>query len=256
MRKIFIVVLLLSVVGIKSARAWGKQGHRVVAQIAKNQAAKTTIDKVNAFLNGMSWEDAACWMDEVKNVAGSEFMSEWHYVNVARDKTYVRRRFPDILTQLDYFVKILRNHDMYSAGAIVEALKIIFHLVGDMSQPLHCGYPGDKGGTMLPVVFLNKNSNLHQVWDTGIIEEKNIDIWSCSKIMLALSQADKGAYRVYDLQAWLKDSRLLLTNAYAFNDGIIDTDYINRNSEVIQTQLIKAGFRLAAILDESLKARI
>ena len=50
----------------------------------------------------------------------------------------------------------------------------LFHLIGDLHQPLHVGFGEDKGGNTFEVQFNDKGSNLHKVWDSEIIEYKNL----------------------------------------------------------------------------------
>jgi hypothetical protein len=254
--KIAGIILLVVGININKAYSWGRQGHRIVALIAKSQVNKEVVSQVNQFLGGMSWEDAACWMDDVKGIAGSEYMKEWHYVNVLKDKTYVKRKTLNIHNQLEYYLKLLRNHEMYSKGVVFEALKIVFHLVGDISQPLHCGNAEDRGGTHLNVKYKSKNTNLHKVWDSEIIEDKNIDIWTCSKILLAFSEEEKKNCQNTNISNWINESRCLLKSAYDITAGTIDRAYIDKNAELIQKQLVKSGLRLAAILNANFKERI
>ena len=57
-----------------------------------------------------------------------------------------------------------------------EALKFIVHFVGDIHQPLHTAdrtdpYTGDndRGGDLIMVTFFGESTNLHSVWDSGLI---------------------------------------------------------------------------------------
>jgi hypothetical protein len=51
----------------------------------------------------------------------------------------------------------------------LEALKFVVHFVADIHQPLHCADDGDRGGNRVRVIFLGRNTNLHAVWDWGIL---------------------------------------------------------------------------------------
>jgi hypothetical protein len=48
-------------------------------------------------------------------------------------------------------------------------------LIGDVHQPLHCGNGTDMGGNQVKVKFFWESSNLHRVWDSGLI-----DYWKMS----------------------------------------------------------------------------
>ena len=46
--------------------AWGDKGHDIVAKIAFKKLNKKTRKLVLSFLDGMSIEQAATWMDDIK----------------------------------------------------------------------------------------------------------------------------------------------------------------------------------------------
>ena len=41
----------------------------------------------------------------------------------------------------------------------------------EFGQPLHVGDRGDRGGNDVKVLWRGKETNLHAVWDTGLIEQ-------------------------------------------------------------------------------------
>ena len=53
--------------------------------------------------------------------------------------------------------------------------------------------------------------------------------------------------------SWMQQSRALLDTIYNFQNGFIDQDYVERNTPVIEKQLLFAGLRLASILRETFK---
>lgn len=48
-------------------------------------------------------------------------------------------------------------------------LIFVIHLIGDVHQPLHCGYGYDYGGNLVKVTFFGEQTELHAVWDSGMI---------------------------------------------------------------------------------------
>ncbi|MBA0712824.1 hypothetical protein Golax_011898, partial [Gossypium laxum] len=53
---------------------------------------------------------------------------------------------------------------------LTEALIFLAHYMADVHQPLHVGFTGDFGGSILKVRWYRKKTNLHHVWDTLIID--------------------------------------------------------------------------------------
>jgi hypothetical protein len=235
------------------AGAWDHKAHRIIAQIAKSRCEKPVVELVDHYLQGMTWEDAACWMDSIKSNPKNDFMKTWHYVNIEKDKTYVRTKEPDVINQIEFCMSMLQRRSLLNVEVIATQLKNLFHLTGDIHQPLHCGYASDKGGNLTNVKFRDKPSNLHRVWDSQIIEDKGIDIWDCSKLLLGMTQKERQQLEKIDITGWATESRSLLGSVYGFRNSIIDQAYIDTQAPVVTLQLTKAGIRLASILNQIFK---
>lgn len=54
------------------------------------------------------------------------------------------------------------------------ALKFVVHLVGDVHQPLHTGRAEDQGGNRIKVTFRGKETNLHSLWDSGLLDYQGL----------------------------------------------------------------------------------
>ena|ERR1700741_2930163 len=233
--------------------AWGSVGHQVVAQIAKNYMSKSVQDSVQKYLGVMSFDSAATWMDDVRKDTSLNYMKPWHYINIEKDKTYVRSNEANIVTEIELAMAALNDRKKLSAAEINKYIKVLFHLVGDLHMPLHAGYASDKGGNSVEVHFLSKKTNLHHVWDTDIIEEKKITSGDCIKQGDKLKR--KKIKKIQQLNAveWMNESRGLLPEVYAVKDKVIDKTYIDKNAPVVERRLLYAGMRLAAVMNEVFK---
>ena len=127
---------------------------------------------------------------------------------------------------------------------------ILTKVIGDIHHPLHVGYGIDKGGNLTEVEFINKKSNLHKVWDTEIIQYLSINTNDCINANSKLTNTEIKEIQKIDVIGWMNESRSYLDNVYDFKDGIIDKNYIDKNTVVIEKQLFDAGLRLAAVLNE------
>src|ERR1700748_1679158 len=126
--------------------AWGPTGHQIVAQIAKQYLNKNVKDSVEKYLNGLSFEETATWMDDIKKDHLHDNMNSWHYINIEKDKTYVKTDEENVVNELEKAIAQLNNKKQLSKDEINLDLKLVFHLIGDLHQPLHTGYASDKGG--------------------------------------------------------------------------------------------------------------
>ncbi|PBQ32961.1 hypothetical protein CNR22_14655 [Sphingobacteriaceae bacterium] len=254
-RKIFFL-LFFSGLCYSKIFAWGAQGHRMIVLIARSQLDRETISNIDFYLNGLSWEEASTWMDDIQREPKYDYMKTWHYVNVPKDKTYVYNKDQiNVVTKIEYCLRMLSLKTYQSAEVINETLKILFHLVGDIHQPLHCGYEDDRGGNEVSLYLVQKETNLHRVWDSEIIKNKEIDIWHCAKVLIGMKLTDKRRAEMEktDVVAWMNESRILLPAVYATNGNKIDQKYLDSNAPLVDAQLIKAGLRLAAILNKYFK---
>lgn len=246
MKKIIILIFVLTSF---KAFSWSKDGHEIVAQIAKSYLTKPVLDSVQKYLDTLSFEQAATWMDDQRKNHDFDYLKPWHYVNIAKDATYVKTEKPDLINQLELAINNLKNHKKLSATEINFNLKIVFHLVGDLHQPLHCGYLEDKGGNTIDVLYLNRKGNLHHVWDKSIIESNKIDSASCALVIKRMNKRQLKKMSKINVQAWVNESRTILPFVYDFKDNQINSEYSLKGKKIVTMQLSGGGVRLASILN-------
>lgn len=229
--------------------AWSKTGHHIIVQIARQYMPSSVSDSVQKYLGAMSFEDASIWMDDVKYKKGFTNMKTWHYVNIEKDQTYVASESPNIINQLQLALYNLTAHKGDKI-TVQFNLKVLFHLLGDLHQPLHVGYGYDRGGNDTEVMYFKRSTNLHYVWDDLIIKTGNISAESCLKLAKTLPLESKIDFDSSMILLWANESRLLLDKVYTISDNYIAHAYINRNVPIIELQLLKAGIRTAELLKQ------
>jgi hypothetical protein len=246
------LIMLLLIASVRLL-AWGPRGHKIVAQIAMNYMDQAVIDSVNSYLQDVSIIKAAYWMDEVRMNTSYDFMEPWHYVNVPKDKTYVSTSQPNIVNVLEKLITTLKYTPSRKREDTKLSIKILLHLVGDIHQPLHCGYASDKGGNDVKIRFFYKSTDLHTIWDTEILEYQGISAEDCINMVSTLSEKDIKAMQEINVIKWMEESRNLLTKVYDFKGSKIAEAYVDNNIPLIKMQLVKAGLRLAAVLNQTFK---
>ena len=254
MNKTFIPIaflLTLILLPLKTL-AWGKEGHALVAEVAFKYMDRKTKKIVLEYLDGMTIEDAANWMDDVKKDHSYDYMNAYHYVNFDKGAPVEEKEGANIIYQLDTTIKELQNKNNLSKAAINSKIKILFHLMGDLHQPLHVGYGDDKGGNTMQINYNFKGTNLHALWDFGIIESKNISLPDCLKAR-QYSKNEIKALQEINVVNWAKDSRSYLAAIYNTGGNKITEEYADSSVPVIENQILKAGIRLAGVLNEVFK---
>ena len=127
-----------------------------------------------------------------------------------------------------------------------------------MHQPLHVADDGDKGGNGRHVVFHRHPDNLHWVWDTGLLEHisRNPEALA-AELESRITPQDRAEWAQGSIDDWvLEGHRLAQRVAYGDlgggNPAMITPAYEHGADPVIETQLEKAGVRLAYLLDGNL----
>lgn len=244
-------LLTLLITPIKTF-AWGSKGHALVAEVAFNYMDENTKKEVLKYLDGMTIQDAANWMDNVKSDHSYDYMRAYHYVNFDKGANVVETSGDNIIYQLSTVIKELQNKKNLSKEEINTKIKILFHLMGDLHQPMHVGYGTDKGGNTIQLNYNFRGTNLHSLWDSGIIEYKKITLQDCLKAN-TYSKNEIRAIQYTNVINWATDTRAYLPQIYKTGGNKINDDYVDACVPIIENQIHKAGIRLAGVLNEVFK---
>lgn len=158
---------LLLVLPARSA-AWGGEGHRIVAKIAKwrleqlrdnnndARAARALARMQHIFAADAdipqapsNIESASIWPDNVRSVPRYRFARPLHFVSIPLNPAQDRDRYvaashcrPGELPEgdcsvgaLEHYRKVLLDSD--DPEELLEALSFVIHFLGDLHQPLH-----------------------------------------------------------------------------------------------------------------------
>jgi hypothetical protein len=191
-----------------------------------------------------------------------------------------------IVTAINYELAILRDGHQ-PAPARAQALRYVIHFLGDMAQPLHASDNHDRGGNCTSIKFFSeeKPRNLHGIWDSQLIgrdlaADKTTQSQYAAKINERFSSESSGQSKI-DIEGWVWESHKLaytvtyadlkpqiptepLTAGLADQEGCnaerdkvvalnisVDDEYFAQAMPVIREQLAKAGYRLAALINQA-----
>jgi hypothetical protein len=196
------VVLLVSFQVATPAWAWGRLGHRVISRIAENHLTPKAKAAIAALLTeGESMADASTWADE--NRGRLPKTAPWHYVDVPLDEPRYDRRFSGDVSTKGCIVEKIHEFQatLKDPARSVEdrrfALRFLIHLIEDLHQPLHVGDNHDKGGNQTQVRFFTRGTNMHRIWDSGMIEWVGTteDFWLADLAPLDTPESRQAAMR-------------------------------------------------------------
>ena len=134
-------------------------------------------------------------------------------------------------------------------------MKLLVHFVGDLHQPLHLGKKEDKGGNDIDIIWFGEKSNLHRLWDSDIIDSSKFSFSELSQNLPAISIEKRKKIISGSLDSWIQETHALTRKIYIElpENKNLGYKYSYENFEIIRYQLLRAGLRLAFILDDVFK---
>ncbi len=256
MRSLFSVVFVVffSSSSLIASEDWGKTGHRTMGEIATKHLSKKAAKKISALLGGESLAFVSTYADEIRSDDAYRKYAPWHYVSFpfgARYENTPKNKRGDIIMGIQNCIDVLK--DATSSQKDKEFyLRMLVHFIGDLHMPLHVGLKEDKGGNSFKVKWFGKQTNLHSVWDTKIIEGYAMSYTELTNNVDVLSKKEIQTIQSGAVTDWMYESRALCEDVYA-NTSVGDNlgyKYMYRYVNVSRKQLQKAGLRLASILNE------
>jgi len=249
----FIALFLFSFSANSSLR-WNATGHRTVGKIAESYLKSSTKRKINKLLKGQSLAFASTYADEIKSDKRYNDFYTWHYVNMPLNSNYEdSEKSPngDLATGIAYCKKIIKDENSSEADKAFY-LKMLIHFIGDLHQPMHVGLASDKGGNDFKLQWFYRDSNLHRVWDTEMINGYGMGYIELAENADILSKEQVKAIQEGTVIDWVNDTHKLTQKVYAsVNEGDnLRYRYSYDHFETVRSQLQIAGIRLAKVLND------
>ncbi|MFT3805674.1 S1/P1 nuclease [Arenimonas sp.] len=246
------------------ACAWGKDGHRIVGELAQRQLKPAAQAEVSRLLAGEpepSLAGIANWADELReqDPERTQPSSKWHYVNFPRnDCNYTPPRdCPDGNCAVNAINRqfLILSDKARSDTERREALKFLVHIVGDVHQPFHAGYRDDRGGNNYQIQYAGEGTDLHHIWDRSLIKSRGL---TPGEYVLALEKQEPLPYdrtRMSDRPAvdWVTESCKLVQQGVLYPPKhSIGEAYIAKHRPLAEQRLRQAGARLADMINYAL----
>ncbi|GMQ30114.1 S1/P1 nuclease [Algoriphagus confluentis] len=251
--RITAILTVVMVLTVSQAFAWGQLGHYLIGLMAEKQMKRSTLKKVEKVLYPMSLGRSGTWMDEIRSDRAYDYATTWHYLT-SKNGEYD----PEIQEQGgDAFEAIQRLKEELKKGGLdpkteAEKLKMLIHMVEDIHQPLHVGTGEDRGGNDVKIEFFGQPTNLHALWDSGMIERQGMSYSEIGEeLYRRLTPEMKSKYRSASMEDWLKEAVSYRPMVYNLPENKrISYQYMYENYSIAEERLIAASVRLAQILEE------
>lgn len=251
---LFLFLIATTVFAGETPFFWGKTGHRVVGEIAQRHLTKKAQKAIDQLLNGNSLAMVSTYADEIRSDKRFKKYDPWHYVNFPLDKAYGEEPLNpdgDVIQAIDFCIKTLKNPNETQENKGFY-LKLLVHFMGDLHQPMHLGIADDKGGNDFQVQWFSRGSNMHRVWDSGLIDNFGMSYTEMTQNMPMLSNTQKKHIMKSSLNDWVKEIRKHTLEIYhgAQKGDKLGYEYAYEYNGLVIEQLQKAGLRLAATLNQ------
>jgi len=241
------------------AVAWGPEGHDIVARIAWEQLTPAARARVTAILGpGKTITSVASWADEVRRSRPDT--AGWHFIDVPITEKHLKmtRDCPKgdcVVTEIARLRAALHN-PATPPDQQREDLMFLIHFIGDMHQPLHSSDNGDRGGNSVRVVFHDRQTNLHSIWDGALLNRMPPEDQLLPELERAAACNQK-KWRKGTVEQWADQNHKAaqkivyggLGPAPQEAPATISASYEQAADTLIKEQLEKAGVRLAAVLN-------
>ena len=303
--------LLAGIIGVlvtvSSAIAWNKAGHMVSGAIAYADLQQThpqMLAQVVALLKThphfeTMWKPkltqsfvppderdlllfmlAARWPDDIRGDTAFHH-GVWHYINFPYKPAGQPESVQTVGPLLENVLSAYQANLDIVRGAVpgdrAVALCWIFHLIGDVHQPLHTvalfttQFPapeGDRGGTRfyIRVTPANRTISLHAFWDDLILGSERFQNVRNRATELRL-QPHHARHQLPELAEtqfahWARQESFSLATEHAYRNGQLRGSRDHHNGEVLpadysatvkplaERRMVLAGYRLADVLTQ------
>lgn len=245
-------LLVFFIASLLSLTNWGSTGHRALAEVASFYLTENAKNKINEILDGETIVTVSMYADDIRSDNRYDKYYDWHFINMELDEDY-KDAVPS--EKGDVFIAINKCLDILESDSLTDSdksfyLKLLIHFIGDLHQPMHIGRYEDRGGNRVYVKWFGRNSNLHRVWDSEMINGYNMSYSELAK-NLPTPENLEIEFERDDLIDWVNETHSYTRKIY--NDVSIDDnlgyEYQYQNFQIVRELILKGGMRLASVLN-------
>ncbi|EHQ30570.1 S1/P1 nuclease [Mucilaginibacter paludis] len=237
--------------------SWGETGHRAVAKIAANHLSPKAQLAVRNLLGKETLPDISTWADEVRSDPDFKTTWVWHYIDLPAGYSFDEfAKAVKTMPEANVYKMVIRcEYDLKSPATSkatkVAALKYIVHFIGDLHQPMHVSREEDRGGNNIQVKFNGFPTDLHSLWDSGLIDHLNLNYQQMAAKFDDATPVEIKKWQSDDLLIWLWESYQISNILYqeAAADPNFTEDYYQEHLPTLQKRIEKGGIRLAGVLN-------
>lgn len=252
MKPLFLLLYLTSI-----TFDWGATGHRVIGEVAAQHISKKTAKVIDDLLEGASLAYVSVFADDIKSDNRYQAFFSWHFANINIDENYnssSKNPKGDVVQAVEICVRKLKSKTTPRAEKQFY-LKLLVHFIGDLHQPMHLAKKEDKGGNKIKIKWFGKSSNLHRLWDSDMINSSQFSYTELAQNLPLITPKALEQMKSSSLSFWISETHELTKKVYQElpKKPNLGYKYQYDNFDLLRLQLLRAGVRLAALLEDIFK---
>jgi hypothetical protein len=242
---------------------WALLGHRIVGEIAERHLTPFAKKEVIKILGTESLAMASNWADFIKSDSTYNYLYNWHFINIKgglgheevmtllKNDTAI-----DAYTRINFMVKELKKKSLPKDKKVFY-LRLLIHIVGDIHQPLHVGRPEDLGGNRIRVTWFNAPYNIHQIWDSQLIDHQQLSYTEYATAINHSTPAQRRQWQKQPIPEWFWQAYQEAEKIYADikPDEKLGYPYNYKFLGTLNNRLLMGGIHLAGLLNDIYKAK-
>jgi hypothetical protein len=284
--RLLMLMVILCISSPYPASAWWATGHEAIARLAAGHLMPEARMRIARIFGISDSEEAVAealarestWADRTKVITGT---GAWHFIDLGLEdrRSDLEARCPGencAPARIRIFAAQLASGASGTAGR--DALRYVVHLVGDIHQPLHTISNADLGGNCERLAEpAGRVRTLHALWDGGLVDALEPDPVRLAEALERFAGGmEPGAERELargSVEDWVWEAHEIAVNdvygrlrippepedfpasCAEAPEGIREFRpdagwmYVEAMKPVVRSQLVKAGLRLAALLN-------
>jgi len=260
MKKILLTCIVLILAGGLSF-GFGARDHKAIAIIAENHLTPKAAAAVKEITGGERLAIFASHPDKFRSYYLIDGKKIKHTFHVGTDLK------PDEIVENSLFKAIemgvtALSGDGYKTLAAKDSVQIYFayivHFVADMHCPGHVKYPNKELGTKAPKKYNlgDKEYDFHKCWDTYFLSQAyNFGTTDLAYFADIATDAEIAEYQKGSIYDWANETASIcfdITHDGEIDEaGVVTCDpyFLHNHAMFNKRQVMKAGYRLAAVLN-------
>ncbi len=259
-RKLSILILaLVAILGVQSAKAWGGFGHSAIAYVAEQHLTPQAKSEVRRYLkHTLPWY--ASWMDHWRAVPPFHPTNAWHGFSSAEGNVDWTKGNGKAMGEINRIIKTMGEgkYKNLPDSIVRHNLLILVHALPDMHCPVHVGFTRAEYPNYRYNIYKNgKKIKYHSFWDASPAYMRKG--WTLEKYAAEVDKLTpkevKKIIKKGNTDYWGRDIVAQAHRCYAITPAETDVAELSDKDkasvlELADEMALKAAYRLAWVLNE------